>query len=59
MALDRQREGKVSQLITDNFDDIDLPKVDSLDVDLDIAEIDFKIPENELAISGLSTKSNW
>jgi len=59
VALDRQREGKVSQLITDNFDDIDLPKVDSLDVDLDIAEIDFKIPENELAISGLSTKSNW
>ena len=59
MTSDRQREGKVSQLITDNFDDIDLPKVDSLDVDLDIAEIDFKIPENELAISGLSTKSNW
>ena len=49
----------MSQLITDNFDDIDLPKEDSLDVDLDIAEIDFKIPETELAISGLSTKSNW
>ena len=49
----------MSQLITDNFDDIDLPKEDSLDVDLDIAEIDFKIPETELAISGLSNKSNW
>ena len=57
--MNRQRDGKVSQLITDNFDDIDLPKEDSLDVDLDIAEIDFKIPETELAISGLSTKSNW
>ena len=37
----------------DCFEDIEVPRDDSLDVDLDIPEIDLKIAENELTISGL------
>ena len=37
----------------DCFEDIEVPRDDSLEVDLDIPEIDLKIAENELTISGL------
>ena len=40
----------------DDYDDRDLSKNDSLDVDLDIAEIDFRIPDGEFEIN---SKSNW
>ena len=37
----------------DSYDDIEVPRDDSLEVDLDIPEIDLKIEDNELNVAPL------
>ena len=49
----KPKDNKSFSKTDDCFDDIEIPKDDNLNVDLDIPEIDLKIPEHELNVSGL------
>ena len=47
----RSMDKKIFEERAADFDDIEIPKDDVLDVDLDVEDIDFKIQDTELEIS--------
>ena len=47
----RSVDKKIHEEQAADFDDIEIPRDDAIDVDLDVEDIDFKIPDTELEIS--------
>ena len=57
--LAKTKDSTIQGVNQGDFDDIEIPRDDVLDVDLNVEDIDLGIQEEELEVSNMLTKANW